>query len=378
MVIRNSYIDFMLKSEKRKNMKKIYLLKYLLPFAILGCLNISLRAQNISVTHNGTIENGSINNLVDGDVSTAVKIKAPTGENLKITVDFNGDNVFNSYSLAMANYQQFAPLWGDIADKGHLGLDGIYWNVTGNYYNQALRADGTPHEGFNYWWHAHILDILIDAYIRTGDNAYKTKISTLCNGIYAKNGNKWAISFYDDMEWMGLSLLRAYEATGVTEYKDIAKYLWGVIKNGWTDDVKNGGIMWETGSPNSKNACSNGPAMILGARIYAMDGDTEDLAFTKKIYDWMAEYLVDERGVVWDAYGNFNESNVYTYNIGTWIGGCLELWRITGESKYKDAALKSATYTVSDTKRLSVDGILRSLDRGDGGLFGIIFMRYLS
>ncbi|MGZ7254062.1 glycoside hydrolase family 76 protein, partial [Streptococcus pyogenes] len=81
-----------------------------------------------------------------------------------------------------------------------------------------------------------------------------------------------------------------------------------------------GGIMWASGNPESKNACSNGPAMILGARIYALEKNESELDFTKKIHDWMAENLVDERGIVWDGYGNHNEGNVYTYNIGTWFG----------------------------------------------------------
>ena len=76
--------------------------------------------------------------------------------------------------------------------------------------------------------------------------------------------------------------------------------------------------MWEKNSPNSKNACSNGPAMILAARLYRETGKQEYLDFATKIYDWMSVSLVNEYGGVWDGYGNYNE--------GVW--NCITLLRI--------------------------------------------------
>lgn len=57
-----------------------------------------------------------------------------------------------------------------------------------------------------------------------------------------------------------------------------------------------GGVWWEKNSPNSKNACSNGPAMILAARLYRETGKQEYLDFATKIYDWMSVSLVNEYG----------------------------------------------------------------------------------
>lgn len=38
-------------------------------------------------------------------------------------------------------------------------------------------------------------------------------------------------------------------------------------------------------------------------------------------------------GVIWDGYGNYNEGMLLTYNQGTWLGGCLELYNITQDKK---------------------------------------------
>jgi len=359
-------------------MKKNYTLLKLFFIMILGLSFLQGTAQKASrITTNATVLEGAIENLSDGQVATSVKLNSAT-EDVWVQFDFEQQELFNNYGLGIKNFRQFAPDWGIIADEGHNTLHELFWNTADEYYNQEIRADGSIHTGFNYWWNAHALDIIIDAYERTGSQKYKDRLDFLYYGCYAKNGNRWWNTFYDDMEWMGLAHLRAYQATGEEKFKTTAVYLWEEIKKGWTD-VKGGGIMWASGSPNSKNACSNAPAMILGARIYQLDKNPEDLEFLIKLYDWMYENLVDkDRGVVWDGYGNFNESNVYTYNIGTWIGGCLELWKITKEQKYLDNAIKSTTYTVTDPNRLSVNGVLLNSGRGDGGLFGCIFMRYLS
>lgn len=264
--------------------------------------------------------------------------------------------------------------WSKTADAALKALDVQFYNTSQDYYNQ----DNDGHKGFNYWWNAHALDVFVDAYSRTKDAKYLTKMKVLLKGCFVKNGNTYKNTFYDDMEWWALACLRAFEATGDSEYKQVADQLWTWIKIGWTP-VKNGGIMWASGSPESKNACSNAPAAIIAARMYKLDKKDDDLIWAKKIYIWMKAYLVEPaRGLVWDAYGNTNEGNIYTYNQGTWIGAGLELYLITKDKVYLQDAVRNANYLMNDQVKFSPAGILKGENSGNGGLFKGIFIRYMA
>lgn len=264
--------------------------------------------------------------------------------------------------------------WAVSGDSAQKALNTQFWSLDEKYYNQ----DNNGHKGFNYWWNAHALDVLVDGYNRTKDPAYTAKMDALLTGMYKKNGNKWTNNFYDDMEWLALASLRAYDATKDSKYKDLTDLLWTAIKGGWTT-VKGGGIMWEKNSPNSKNACSNGPAIILACRLYKLNGNAADLDWAKKIYNWQRANLVEAaRGVVWDGYGNTNEGNIYTYNQGTWLGGALELYTITKEIQCLKDAIRNANYIINDMQKFSPNGILRGENTGDGGLFKGIFIRYFT
>lgn len=264
--------------------------------------------------------------------------------------------------------------WSKAADQSQAALDVQFYNTQNNYYNQ--NNDG--HTGFNYWWNAHAFDVLIDAYNRTKDAKYLAKIDNLLAGCYVKNGNTYWNTFYDDMEWWALACLRAYEATKEEKYKTMARQYWTWIKVGWSE-VKNGGIAWASGSKDSKNACSNAPAVIIAAKLYQLDNNPDDLVWAKKIYTWLKTYVVEsKRGLVYDAYGNTKESDMYTYNQGTWIGSGLELYQITKQRSYLDDAIRNANYLINDEVRYSPAGILKGENTGDGGLFKGIFIRYMA
>jgi predicted alpha-1,6-mannanase (GH76 family) len=264
--------------------------------------------------------------------------------------------------------------WAKWADSAQNALNVQYWSVDEKYYNQ----DNNGHKGFNYWWNAHALDVLVDGYNRTKAPAYITQMNALLDGMYKKNGNKWTNNFYDDMEWMALACLRAYDATKDIKFKNLAELLWTSIKGGWTT-VNGGGIMWEKNSPSSKNACSNGPAIIIACRLYKLNGNTDDLDWAKKIYNWQRANLVEAvRGVVWDGYGNTKENMIYTYNQGTWLGGALELYTITKDEQCLKDAVRNANYVINDGQKFSPNGILKGENTGDGGLFKGIFIRYFT
>jgi predicted alpha-1,6-mannanase (GH76 family) len=147
-----------------------------------------------------------------------------------------------------------------------------------------------------------------------------------------------------------------------------------------------GGITWKTDVDKSKNACSNGPAALIAARLYRFfdqakfkNGKTKNAYLNEaiKIYTWEKNYLFDRQtGAVYDninKHGEVQRNWVFTYNIGTFLGAAHELYLITGDNQYLSDAVLAAGYV---TNHISRDGILPDATSGDGALFHGIFFRY--
>jgi predicted alpha-1,6-mannanase (GH76 family) len=265
--------------------------------------------------------------------------------------------------------------WNDAADKSLRTLTGSFWNAGEKYFNY----DSNGKADFHYWPQAHALDVLVDAYLRTGDATLKNYFDQWFEGVKVKNGNTFRNDYYDDMEWNALAILRTYQATGDVKYKDAALQLWEYIKTGWNDNA-GGGIAWVKGQEYSKNACSNGPACILAARLYREFGDEENKAWAVKIYNWEKTTLFNAaNGMVYDNInsetGETNKSWIFTYNQGTFIGSAVELYKIFGEKAYLNDAASAADYATSS---LVDNSVLKSEGSGDGGLFKGIFIRYFA
>ncbi len=265
--------------------------------------------------------------------------------------------------------------WPAIADSASLSITN-FWLASGLYFTK----DNNSTEWVNYWPSAHGLDVLVDAYLRTnGSGSVKGQMDAMLIGMKAKNGNTWLNYYYDDMEWMGLACLRAYEATNDIAYKEIADIVWSDIKKGWSSDL-GGGIWWRKDN-SSKNTPSNMPAAILAARMYKKFNRAEDLQWAKQIYDWQKLVLYDaSSGWVYDNIdknGNKNVTWKFTYNQGTFLGAALELYKLTGDASYFADAVKAADYAVG-SGFLTTNGILKNEGGGDGGLFKGVFVRYFT
>ena len=267
----------------------------------------------------------------------------------------------NDYGLAADPLQ-------DTAFSRFLSADGLYYV-----------QDNGGNTGFNYWWMAHGLDSLIDAYQRTRNATYLTRAKNLLHGARTRNGNTFNNSFYDDMEWMGLATLRAYDITGDTEYLTAADGLWTQIKTGFSGGL----ISWNTSChPSCKNTIGNTPAIILGARLSARGRiSAADLTMIETMYGNVKASLVDPAtGAVWDgkdlSTGTTNKST-FSYNQGMYIGAALELYKITGNATYMADAKKTADRALTSN---TVSGMLYANETGggDGGLFKGILVRYLA
>lgn len=262
--------------------------------------------------------------------------------------------------------------WSLAADSSTNALINKFWNEDGNYFNYA---NDNKDLAFQYWPNAHAMDVVVDAYLRTNDSKYSAYFDKWFAGIKVKNGNTYKNDFVDDMEWNALTMLRIYNITKDQKYLDTTLELWGYIIGQWSD-ILGGGIRWSTSEAFSKNACSNGPAAILAARLYKLTKDEEYLDWAKKIYDWEKQTLViSSTGKVQDNINAAGEINTValTYNEGTYLGAGVELYDITKDVVYLNDARRAALYTVSN---LVSNNILRNEGEGDNALFKGIFIRY--
>lgn len=288
--------------------------------------------------------------------------------------------------------------WGAYAEQAQEAMQTHFWSAFRRFYIHSYTLEKgntkpTLNNGFNYWWNAHNLDALVDAYRRTGDEKYTKRMADLIKGCivrqkdWVEHENPLENWFFDDMDWMGLATLRAFQATGDSSYLEHAVKLWqSIVYYGW-DDKLGGGIYWNK-ERSGKNACANAPAMILSARLYEQTHEQEYLDWAIKIHDWTAGHLMHkESGLIYDGMGidsslNTNMGWLFTYNQGTYMGGCAYLYRITGEQKYLDEAVAIADIVTDPTDdryhHYSPAGIMNGGGGGDGGLFDGIFMRYLS
>ncbi|MBB1286009.1 glycosyl hydrolase family 76 [Flavisolibacter sp. BT320] len=269
--------------------------------------------------------------------------------------------------------------WAKAADSSTGATITRFWNNADNYFNEK-----NTNTAFHYWPQAHGLDILVDAYLRTGNAEYKNYMDKWFTGVNRKNGNTFINEFYDDMEWNALAMLRAFEATGDQKYKTVVDGLWTDIKNGWNTTM-GGGIAWRKAMPYYKNTPANAPAAILAARLYKKTNNADDLAWSKKIYTWLKDSLYNKStGWVYDGMNSDNDGKrnttwKFTYNQGTFIGAAVELYSITNDAGYLNDALQAANFTLTDNTLTNfTDNLLRDEGGGDGGLFKGVFVRYLT
>ena len=268
----------------------------------------------------------------------------------------------------LTNYGIAADRLQDAAFNRFLSPDGLYF----------LQNNG-GNAGFNYWWMAHGIDAFIDAYQRTRNATYLTRAKNLVRGIQAKNGGTYNNSFYDDMEWLGLASLRAYELTGDAEYLAVAEALWARIKTGFTSGL----FSWNTSChPSCKNTIGSTPAIILGARLFSLGrAPAADRVMVETAYANVRANLVDPAtGAVWDG-KNLSTGAIdratYSYNQGMYIGAALELYKLSGNAMYTDDARKTADWA---TTAFTSNGLVfhQREGGGDGGLFKGILIRYLA
>ncbi|MCK9862211.1 glycoside hydrolase family 76 protein [Paenibacillus sp. ATY16] len=272
-------------------------------------------------------------------------------------------------------------IWTERAAIAQEDFRRLFWNEERGVMDQVVPCNGTCNDHWIYWWHAHVVDVLVDSLGRTKSEEDEALLERAFRGAKKWNGDTLLHNYYDDMEWMALALLRAYSATGKTFYKEGALELWEDIKTAWNDHM-GGGMAWKKDQLDYKNTPANAPASILAARLYRLDRREEDLEWAKRIYRFNKERLVDpETGFVWDGMNRLGDGNIdydwkYTYCQGVFIGAGIELYNCTGDEGYLVDAQRTAGAAVQELVDPEM-GMLPREGNDDCGLFKGILIRYL-
>jgi predicted alpha-1,6-mannanase (GH76 family) len=228
-----------------------------------------------------------------------------------------------------------------------------------------------------FWEQAEEIEMIEDAYARTGSAESRRMITASIAGFTDHFGADWTHNkFNDDIIWMTIACARGYLATTNQVFLDLAqKHFRAVCDRGW--DTRLGGGIWWTTDRTCKNACINGPAALAAGLLFQITGDKAYLAGGKMIYAWERRTLFNPAtGAVRDnirANGHIG-GPVFTYNQGTFIGAADLLWKLTGDTNYFNDALRAVDYTKND---LCPDGILPGYGSGDAAGFNGIFIRWL-
>lgn len=291
-----------------------------------------------------------------------------------------------SSNLLSGNYPY---AWGTIAGQGQNKLESDFWYSgppsNRNFYLINNLKD--TYTFYHYWVTAHAMETQMDAFERTGDVQYKTRVRVILDRIKLKEGNKYTTHFYDDMAWMGIACIRAYQLFNDGEYMVAARQLMADTKNGWVEPngTEPGGMLWNKNPEESsiRNSCTHWTVACFAARLYLQEGDASNLQFAQKVYDWSMQYLYNSTQKAVISKSHPDVSNAYvTYNQGVFIGSSLALYQITKTQDYLDKAIACADFCVDPAKtQMKENGIWRDEGKKDdlnsnNGIFKGILVHY--
>jgi hypothetical protein len=165
--------------------------------------------------------------------------------------------------------------------------------------------------------------------------------------------------YYDDNVWVVLALAETFEVTRDQKYRDRAEAAFRFVMSG-EDEKLEGGLYWQENTRESKNTCSNAPAIVAALRLYQLTGRAEYLATAHRLYDWTRAHLQDpEDGLFWDNIkldGQIDRRK-YSYNTALMIRANVILYSLTSESSY-----------LAEARRVGLAAEGRWVDPTNGGI----------
>ena len=142
--------------------------------------------------------------------------------------------------------------------------------------------------------------------------------------------------FYDDNQWIGIACLDAYERTRDQKYLAQGLLVYRFMMTGF-DTISGGGLYWKENDHTTKNACSNGPGVLVALQLYHATANKAYLDTALLLYDWTKKNLLSPENVYYDNLqlpSHKIDKRTYTYNTGTMLQSSTMLYKITGKNEY--------------------------------------------
>lgn len=154
--------------------------------------------------------------------------------------------------------------------------------------------------------------------------------------------------YYDDNAWMALALLETYSLTRDPEHLRRAKCALDFVLSG-EDKSLGGGIYWHEQSRQTKNTCSNAPAVVACLRMARATGDARYSAAAIRLYEWTRHRLRDNDGLYFDYISSAGEINPtkFSYNSAMMVMANCELFDATQQLSYLDDARTTAKAAIT-------------------------------
>jgi hypothetical protein len=192
----------------------------------------------------------------------------------------------------------------------------------------------------------------LDSYLDSNNSGAPEGIytSTLAafDGTVAPPAGPGGTKYYDDNDWIGIELVRAYRLTHDRSVLAKAEAVMAFEMAGWDANPEHacpGGIPFSNSTENTdRNTVTTAPAAELGAQLYRITRNPQYLAFAKQAYQWVRSCLLTPGGLYADHINpkGVVEPMLWSYNQGTMIGAGALIYQATGDSSYLYDARQTA------------------------------------
>jgi hypothetical protein len=156
-------------------------------------------------------------------------------------------------------------------------------------------------------------------------------------------------TYFDDNAWVGLDLVHTYQLTANPSDLALAQDEFNFDVAGWdaspTGACPGGGVFWEDVAGSQRNVTANGASAELGLELDQLSGNTSDLAWALRMYQWTVSCLRTADGLYNDhvnADGSVN-TTIWSYNQGVMVGAGVLLYKLTGAAVYLSQAEQTAS-----------------------------------
>src|SRR5271166_2233876 len=184
----------------------------------------------------------------------------------------------------------------------------------------------------------------LNSYLDTNNSGAPegTFTSTLAafDGTVAPPAGPGGTKYYDDNDWIGIELVRAYKLTHESSLLGSAEGIMAFEMAGWQTNPEfacAGGIPFSNAIENTeRNTVTTAPASELALQLYGVTGNAQYLQFAETAYEWVRRCLLEPNGLFADHINpkGIVEPMLWSYNQGSMIVAGTLLYQATGNGAY--------------------------------------------